>query len=327
MARLTEVGHADRVLEAIMGSEAATSPTVASWRRSGALHALDPANVAPPWRLSSPEVAAARERLGRLLHAALPSLERLFVAVGSVGCSVMLANRDGVILERRGAPSDDSAFDDCGLWTGAVWSEKFEGTNGIGTCLFEQRTLTVDRDQHFFARNSLLSCTSAPIFDEYGEVAGALDVSSTRLAPGFLELAHWPGFANLVAAAVSDAARSIEAENFRLAFPRARIVLAPGGERAGPALLAVDRDDLVIGATRAARLVLGINALTLARPTPAADLIDCAAADEDDVEAAECAVLKRALARAGGNISKAAKVLDMSRATLHRKVSRLKLNH
>jgi transcriptional regulator of acetoin/glycerol metabolism len=300
---------------------------VASWRRSGALHALDPANVAPSWRLSSPEVAAARERLGRLLHVAQPSLERLFVAVGSIGCSVMLANRDGVILERRGAAGDDSAFDDCGLWTGAIWSEKFEGTNGIGTCLFEQRTLTIDRDQHFFARNSLLSCTSAPIFDEYGEVAAALDVSSTQLAPGFLELAHGPGFANLVAAAVSDAARSIEAENFRRGFPRARIVLAPGGERAGSALLAVDRDDLVIGATRAARLALGINALTLARPTPAADLIDCAAADEDDVEAAECAVLKRALARAGGNISKAAKVLDMSRATLHRKVSRLKLNH
>ena len=142
-----------------------------------------------------------------------------------------------------------------------------------------------------------------------------------------MELALAPGFASLVATAVSDAARSIEAENFRLAFPRARIVLAPGGERAGPALLALDRDDLVIGATRAARLALAINAHTLTRPTPAADLIDCAAADEDDVEAAECAVLKRALARSGGNISKAAKLLDMSRATLHRKMSRLKLKH
>ncbi|MFN5526007.1 helix-turn-helix domain-containing protein, partial [Bradyrhizobium sp.] len=36
-------------------------------------------------------------------------------------------------------------------------------------------------------------------------------------------------------------------------------------------------------------------------------------------------VLKRALARAGGNVSKAAKELDLSRATLHRKMKRLGL--
>ena len=327
MERLGEVAHTDRVLKAIMGSEAATSPIVASWRRSGALHALDPANVAACSRLSSHEVAAARERLGRLLRVAQPSLERLYFAVGGVGCSVMLADRDGVILERRGAPGDNSAFDDCGLWTGAVWNEKSEGTNAIGTCLFEQRTLTINRDQHFFARNSVLCCTSAPIFDEYGELAAAVDVSSTRLAPGFIQLAHAPGFANLVAAAVADAARSIEAENFRLAFQRARLMVAPGGERTGPALLAVDRDDLVIGATRAARVALGINSQTLARQIPAADLLDCTAADEDDVETAERAVLHRALARSGGNISKAAKLLDMSRATLHRKICRFGLKH
>jgi len=316
MARPAEAAHADRVFKAILGSEAATSAVAASWRRSGNLHALDPANAAPSWRLSSPEVAAARERLGPLLHVAQPSLERLFFAVGGVGCSVMLADRDGVILERRGAAGDDPTFDGCGLWTGAVWSEKFEGTNGIGTCLIEQRTLTIDRDQHFLARNLALCCTTAPIFDEHGELAAALDVSSCRLATGF---------ANLVATAVSDAARSIEAENFRLAFPRARIVLAPGGERAGAALLAVDRDDLVIGATRAARLALGVNAQTLARPRPAADLVDRAKAAEDDIETAERAVLLRALARSGGNVSKAARDLDMSRATLHRKISRLGL--
>ena len=327
MERLAMVDHTDRVLKAIMGNGAASSPIVASWRRSGTFHALDPANRSRLLAAASPEVAAARERLGRLLHVAQPSLERLFFAVGGVGCSVMLADLDGVILDRRGAPGDDSAFDDAGLWTGGVWSEKIEGTNGIGTCLFEQRAVTIDREQHFFARNSVLCCTSAPIFDENAELAAVLDVSSTRDAPGYAELAHAPGFINLVASAVSDAARSIEAENFRLAFPRARIVLAPGGERAGPALLALDRDDLVIGATRASRLALGINAHTLARPTPAADLIDCVAADEDDVEAAECAVLKRALARSRGNISKAAKILDMSRATLHRKMSRLKLKH
>jgi len=317
MPRPAGAAHADQVFKAISGNEAATSAVAASWRRSANLYALDPVSATPSWRLSSPEIAAARARMGRLLQVAQPSLERLLSAVGSVGCSVMLADRDGVILERRGAAGDDSTFDDCGLWTGAVWSEKFEGTNGIGTCLTEQRPLTIDRDQHFFARNSALCCTTAPIFEEHGELAAALDVSSFRLALCF---------AQLVAAAVADAARAIESENFRLAFPSSRIVLAPGGERAGAALLAVDRDDLVVGATRAARLALGVNARTLARPKPAADLIDRVKGGEDDIEAAERAVLLRALARSGGNVSKAAKDLDLSRATLHRKMSRLGLH-
>ena len=147
-----------------------------------------------------------------------------------------------------------------------MWSEKFEGTNGIGTCLFEQRAVTIDRDQHFFARNALLTCTTAPIYDERGELAAALDISSCRA-----DLTD--GFAKLIAAAVLDAARTIEAENFRLAFPRRAFCWRRAPERTGPALLAVDRDDLVVGATRAARLALGITKQTLARPRPAADVM------------------------------------------------------
>jgi transcriptional regulator of acetoin/glycerol metabolism len=209
-------------------------------------------------------------------------------------------------------------FDCSGLWTGAVWSERCEGTNGIGTCIVEQRAVTIDREQHFFTRNAGLFCTTAPIFDEHGDLAAALDVSSCRA-----DLTD--GFARLIASAAADAARVIEAENFRLAFPKARILLAPTGERYGSSLLAIDRDDLVIGATRAARIGLGVNSATLKRPTPAADLIGRADPESDDIDAAKRAVLHRALARSGGNVSKASKDLNMSRATFHRKMKELRL--
>lgn len=316
MGRSPPVAHADRVLKVITSSDTASSALAASWRRSGRLHALDPATSSPSRRLSAADVATAREQLDRLLSVAHSGLDRLIGTVGGVGCSVLLADRDGVVVERRGSPCDDKTFEGWGLWTGAVWSEKFEGTNGIGTCLFEQRAVTIDRDQHFFARNALLTCTTAPIYDERGELAAALDVSSCRA-----DLTE--GFAKLIAVAVLDAARGVEAENFRLAFPRARILLAAAGDRSGPALLAVDRDDLLVGATRAARLALGINAQTLARPRPAADVIGRARAVADDIDAAERAVLLRALARTGGNVSKAAKDLNLSRATLHRRMNQL----
>jgi len=318
MGRSAYADHADRVLKVISGADAALSALAASWRRSGRLHALDPACRTPSQRLPMARVAEARDRLGPLLRAAQASLDRLFVAVGGVGCSVLLADSDGVVVDRRGAPCDDSTFDGWGLWTGAVWSEKSEGTNGIGTCLVEQRAVTIDRDQHFFTRNALLSCTTGPIFDEHGDLAAAIDVSSCRA-----DLTE--GFARLIAVVVADAARAIEAENFRLAFPEARILLAPAGERASASLLAVDSDDLVIGATRAARLTLGLDAQRLARPMPAADLIGWTRANSDGVQVAERAALHRALARARGNVSKAAKELDMSRSTLHRKMNQFGL--
>jgi transcriptional regulator of acetoin/glycerol metabolism len=319
MGRSPSTAHADRVLKSIQSGEPANSALAASWRRSGHLHALDPTTSSPSIRLSATEVAAARERLGPLLGIAGPGLDRLIQAVGGVGCSVLLADRDGVVVERRGASCDDTVFEGWGLWTGAVWSERFEGTNGIGTCLVERRTVTVDREEHFFSRNALLACTTAPIFDERGELVAALDVSSCRA-----DLTD--GFVRLIGTAVLDAARAIEAENFRLAFPHARIILAPAPERAGPALLAVDRDDLVVGATRAARLALGIREQTLARPRPAADFIGRAQAEADDIDAAERSVLQRALARSSGNVSRAAKELNLSRATLHRRMKLLGLH-
>jgi transcriptional regulator of acetoin/glycerol metabolism len=318
MGRIEGPAHADHVIKVIAGNEAASSALAASWRRSGSLHALDPASRTPSQRVPGEEVAKARERMGPMLVAAQASIDRLFLAVGGVGCSVVLADSSGVVVDRRGASCDDITFNDWGLWTGAIWSEKFEGTNGIGTSIVEQRAVTIDRDQHFFSRNSGLFCTTAPIFDEQGQLAAALDVSSCRA-----DLTE--GFARLIGAAVADAARLIEAENFRLAYPQARILLAPAREQGGASLLAVDRDDLVIGATRAARLALGLSSAALARSMPASDLIGRAKAETDDIEAAERAVLQRALARSGGNVSKAAKGLNLSRATLHRKMNQLGL--
>ena len=319
MGRSANADHADRVLKVISGADAASSALAASWRRSGRLHALDPASRTPSQRLPMAQIAEARERLGPLLRVAQVSLDRLFVAVAGVGCSVLLADGGGVVVDRRGASCDNSTFDDWGLWTGAVWSERFEGTNGIGTCLVEQRAVTIDRDQHFFTRNALLACTTAPIFNEHGDLAAAIDVSSCRA-----DLTE--SFTRLIGIVVADAARAIEAENFRLAFPEARILLTPGGERASGSLVAVDSDDLVVGATRAARLALGLNAQRLARLTPVEDLMGRTRADGDGLDTAERAALHRALARAGGNVSRAAKELDMSRSTLHRKMNQLGLH-
>ncbi|TPK70116.1 sigma-54-dependent Fis family transcriptional regulator [Mesorhizobium sp. B2-4-15] len=308
-------GHADLIQTSIANSDAARSALVASWRRSLTLHGLDPAERKSPRRLTEGELRQARQRMEPLLRAADASLDRLHLAVGGVGCCVLLADRDGIPVERRGAAADDDTFDEWGLWTGTVWSEDSEGTNGIGTCLADQRALTIHRDQHFFSRNTLLSCTTAPIYDHEGNLAAALDVSSCRS-----DLTE--GFVNLIAIAVGDAARRIEAENFRLAFSDARILLAPVAERSASALIAVNADDLVVGATRSARLGLGITRQLLIKGLPAADILGDSARASEHLDEAERGVVQRAMARAEGNVSAAASNLGISRATLHRKLAR-----
>lgn len=314
MERNSVTRHADRVQAALASDAAARSSLVASWRRSSGLHSLDPAERKQPTRLSEAELAEARERLGPILHVAQPNLDRLFLAVGGVGCCVLLADRNGVPVERRGAAGDDATFRSWGLWPGNMWSESSEGTNGIGTCLVESRALTIHCDQHFLARNTALSCTDAPIYDHEGNLIAALDVSSCRS-----DLTE--GFVQLIMLAVVEAARRIEAENFRLSFPGARILLT--GENGTAGLLAVDPDDLVVGASRAARLAFGITAERLKRPLPAADLLGGSDLREENLSEAERATIRRALARTNGNVSAAAAALGISRATLHRKLKQL----
>jgi len=309
--------HADYIRAAAESiSSAAQSAIAASWRRSLIYHHLDPETQSPPDRVEAAALREARERLGALAAIASPIIERVLNAVGRAGCCVLLTDSNGLIVERRGTAADDEVFSQWGLWTGAIWSEAKEGTNGIGTCLAEQRPVVILRDQHFRTRNTEMSCLGAPIFDDQARLAGVLDVSSCR---GDL----MGDLAPLIATVIADAARRIESEAFRAAFPDCRIVMAPEHGHRGSALLAVDRYDLVIGATRMARQTLGLADISLARPV--ADVL-ANSRQISDLRAAERAELQRALARTDGNISAAARELGIGRATLYRRMKRVGLS-
>lgn len=307
--------HEDRVAQASQ-SPAAVSRLAASWRRSMVKHGLDPARPPQLRRLSAREMAERRERLDGFIAVARPQLDHLFQLVCPTGCNVLLTDASGIVLEQRMNESDLATFRDWGLCAGADWSEPAEGTNGIGTCLAEGRQVTIHRDEHFYARNTGLSCMDAPIWGPDGRLIAALDVSSARDD-------HTDRWNALIAAQVAQSARQIEAAYFRASFPGARIVTAQGaGPEDAALLIAVDRDDLAIGANRAARRAFGLEKEGRLRPRPASDLLG----REDDAtgfEKAERAAVIRALARAEGNVSAAARALGVGRATLYRRMQRL----
>ena len=217
-----QLGHADHVRAAAESvSSAAQSALAASWRRSLLYHRLDPeTQVAARQGGRRSAARGTRAPRRRWRRSPVPIIDRVLKAVGRAGCSVLLTDSNGVIVDRRGMAADDEIFSEWGLWTGAVWSEAKEGTNGIGTCLVEQRPVAILRDQHFRTRNTEMSCMGAPIFDDQAHLAGVLDVSSCR---GDL----MTGLAPLIAAVIADAASRIESEAFRAAFPDCRIIMTP----------------------------------------------------------------------------------------------------
>ncbi|MBF9041853.1 GAF domain-containing protein [Rhodobacterales bacterium HKCCE4037] len=248
---------------------------------------------------------------------AMPKLDMLYQLVGSSGCGVLLTDADGVVLDIRASKADQSVFESWGLIPGSDWSEASEGTNGIGTCIAENRRVIIHRDEHFRARNTGMSCIDAPVYGPDGRLIGALDVSSARAD-------QTEAINRLIAAQVAQTARQIEVDFFRATFPKARIIVADDDDAQAAMLLAVDGDDIVLGATRGARMAFGLGTSGPIKSVPASDLFG-RSEGPTGFEKAERAAVVRALSRAGGNVSEAARNLGVGRATLYRRMKRLGL--
>jgi transcriptional regulator of acetoin/glycerol metabolism len=92
--------------------------------------------------------------------------------------AVVLVDADGVIVHQVASVPFGEAIAADGLRVGALWSEREAGTNGMGTCLAERECISVYQHEHFYPRYTSLTCSAAPIFNDRGEVAGVLDVTS-----------------------------------------------------------------------------------------------------------------------------------------------------
>src|SRR5690348_15257212 len=148
-----------------------------SWLRCLTQYHLDPQSQREPYVLPRNERLDRKERNLELVSFADAEMAHLYHQLAGSGYSIILTDRDGVLLDYYGDLSFRNAAFRTGLVLGAVWSEEYGGTNGMGTCLFERAPLIIHRDQHFFSRNIGLTCCAAPIFDYRGELVAVLDAS------------------------------------------------------------------------------------------------------------------------------------------------------
>jgi AraC-like DNA-binding protein len=241
--------HAEHVYLVAQGeaAEPEIDQVSTSWRRSANQYHVDPDSREAPRILTSREVSERRGLVDQLVFSAQGELDRLYAVVREAGYTLLFCDNAGIAVEHRGDNADASRFRYWGTWLGGVWSEAIEGTNGIGTCIIEERPVTIHRTQHYRTRHVDLSCSGAPIFGADGRLIAVLDVSA--IDPDLSERAH-----ALTGALTIASARAIEERFFREQFGREWIIaIAPPGDPISTLLLAVDGDHHIAAANRAAR--------------------------------------------------------------------------
>jgi transcriptional regulator of acetoin/glycerol metabolism len=166
-------GNTDLIAQGTVGAEIA-----ASWRRCMIDYSLDLELEPEVFVLDQRTLAEYRTRHEQLIQIASAEIDWLYDHMAMSGSALVLTDATGILLYER---IDPSVLDDvrkAGLRVGADWSETRQGTNGMGTCLAENRPIIVHREEHYRSRLIGLSCTAAPIHDAAGALIAALDVTT-----------------------------------------------------------------------------------------------------------------------------------------------------
>ena len=195
---------------------------------------------------------------------ALTELNGLMNMVSEVGYSASLANAQGVIIAESVKPQQAFYCESDKL--GSVWSEAVGGTNGIGTCIAEQRPVAIFRDDHFYFDLSSQACVAAPFYNPFGELQGVLNLTTCN--PSVDINAH-----HIVYNLATKSSIVLEERLFTDHFRDCAILQICDSHRAAQ-VLAVDEGGVVRGASHAARRRLGLSSIQVGR-FKLWEVIDC----------------------------------------------------
>ena len=149
-----------------------------SWLRCVHHHKLDPTRMQQAVILPHERYREHQDQMEGLMHIARHGLENLYKQVSGLGYAVLLTDDKGVTVDFIGDLQLDASLRKTGLYLGALWSEQYAGTNGVGTCLSTGESLTVHQADHFDAMHIPLTCTAAPIYGATGNIKAVLDLSA-----------------------------------------------------------------------------------------------------------------------------------------------------
>ncbi len=253
--------HAQNIYAVLAEDAMPPRPSLASliltsWRRCAINDDLDPLNIHKPEVIDDTALRLLRNRFQGFLRLAEPEMLNLYSSLEGSGYALILTDDSGVILNHLTGDCIEREFREAGLWLGANWGESHLGTNGIGTCIAEDRPLTVHKDEHFLSQNIHLTCSAAPIHDPHGNLLAVLDASRCSSEDSFSAQV-------LARALVANSANIIENQFFLHEMKHQRVlrfhrhVNHLGLPSEG--LVAIGEDNRVLAINRGAMSILGLE--------------------------------------------------------------------
>ncbi|HXS92432.1 MAG TPA: sigma-54-dependent Fis family transcriptional regulator [Steroidobacteraceae bacterium] len=185
--------------DAIAGSSALSPVIGGSWRRCALDYALDPARHYSATIVDAAMLAERREQHDELLQVASAEIDWLYEYIAESGYALILTDATGIVLYEKTDATLASTFRSSGLVTGADWSERRQGTNGIGTCIAESRPIIVHREEHFRSSHIGLTCFGSPIRDPAGALVAVLDASTLNARDPRAGFGHTMALVNMSA--------------------------------------------------------------------------------------------------------------------------------
>ena len=333
------------------------APLLRSWQRSQDAGLREGDRVAFDL-VSRAWLAELGDQYGAFVRQARPETERLAQAVQGSGCAVMLCSPRGTIIDRLCDEASTSAHLRQVSRVGINLAERCIGTNAPAIALAEGLPYLVGRDAHYCSNVRAFFCVAAPIDSPQGLRLGALDITAYDNVPNFdvfsLVLDAALAIENcllqapaggmlvrlhpradllgtlmqgllavdgqgLVQGANRAAARLLAQPVVQLlGRPLAELVdLAP--RRAGPSGRACAELRTLHGLTVQAQLDCTDGTLAAAA-VPACDPA-AGPAGAATLRQLEVATIQQTLAELGGNVSRAARRLGVSRNTIYRRLA------
>jgi len=168
----------------------------------------------PDFAMAAPSLLeTSLEQNRALLSHAVPVMETLYQQIVNTHNMVILTDAQGLILHSCGDDDFLKEADKVALRRGVDWSEASKGTNAIGTALVAGEPIVVHANEHYLKVNHFLTCSCAPVFDPYGAIVGALDISGEQRS-----------FHKHTLALVRMSAQMIENHFFAATFPQSVVI-------------------------------------------------------------------------------------------------------
>lgn len=251
------VEHANEIGRVLDGlATGRDAPVAASWRRCVETYGMDPARDEPAHIVTETELREHRQQAEHLIATARSGLQSLFRQVAGQNYVLLLADAKGVCVDFFGDPHFEEELRRAGLYLGSNWAEDLAGTCGVGACIYTGQPITIHQSDHFGLSHTALSCTSAPIYDTFGQLAAVLDISLLRSPQP-------KSSQNLAMSLVTASARRVEMANLMARSRREwvlRVSMSPEFLDVDPeAAVSLDGSGRITGFTRGADALIGAS--------------------------------------------------------------------